>query len=328
MYNHPFWYEGAVTDIGGIRPSVLSTRVRMARNISGLAFPGRMSLEQYLILRASVLRVLSNHQFIECSNGRGLPICPDDFLVTADSIHESVAVFGIPQSGQVVVIGDEDHFRISTVALGLELQETVASTFALERTLATDFPFAFDKNRFGFLTASMANAGLAMRVSVWMHLPGLVLTGKWSVVEPLLVSLDMSVRGILGEASDVTAGMVQLSNRTSYGRTADELVAKLTRVISLVDEAERDAVSELLREHRNKTINYLKWMNLFEQPFITRDDFVHAVSAALLAARLGYNVRFDTALALRVLVAGFKSRQHDGLVQMQVVRGFLKDTMM
>ena len=69
-------------------------------------------------------------------------------------------------------------------------------------------------------------------------------------------------------------------------------------------------------------------MNLFEQPFITRDDFVHAVSAALLAARLGYDVRFDIALALSVLVAGFKSRRHDGLVQMQVVRGFLKDTMM
>jgi protein arginine kinase len=327
MYNYPFWYEGTAIDTGGIRPSVLSTRVRVARNISGLAFPGRMSLEQSLSLRASILRVLSKYQFLECSNARGVGICPDDFLVTVDSIHDGVSVFGIPESGQIVVIGDEDHFRISTVALGLSLEDTVATTFKSERSLATEFTFAFDKNRFGFLTASMANAGLAMRVSVWMHLPGLVLTGKWSVVEPLLVSLDMSVRGILGEASAVTAGMVQLSNRTSYGRTADDLVSKLTRVISLVEAAERDAVSELLREHRSKTINYLKWMSLFEQPFISRDDFVHAVSAALLAARLGYNVRFDTALALRVLVAGFKSRQQDGLVRMQVVRGFLKDTL-
>ena len=328
MYNYPFWYESAATDAGGIRPSVLTTRVRMARNISGLAFPGQMSVDQYLSLRGSILRVLSKYQFLECSKTRDVGICPDDFLIATDSIHDGVSVFGIPESGQIVVIGDEDHFRISTVALGLALEDTVASTFKLERSLANDFPFAFDKNRFGFLTASMANAGLAMRVSVWMHLPALVLTGKWTEVEPLLVSLDMSMRGISGEASDVTAGMVQLSNRTSYGRTADELVAKLMRVISLVDEAERDAVSELLREHRSKTINYLKWMSLFEQPFITRDDFVYAVSAALLAARLGYNVRFDTALALRVLVAGFKSREQDGLVQMQVVRGFLKDAMM
>jgi len=328
MYNYPFWYERDVSDVGGVRPSVLSTRVRMARNISGLAFPGRMSVDQYLHLRASILRVLTSYSFLECSKSRDVGISPGDFLVATDSIDNGVVVFGNPESGQIVVTGDEDHFRISTVALGLVLEDTVASTFKLERCLASEFSFAYDKNRFGFLTASMANAGLAMRVSVWMHVPALVITGKWSVVEPLLISLDMSVRGISGEASDVTAGMVQLSNRTSYGRTPSELVAKLTRVISLVDEAERDAISELLREHRNKTINYLKWMSLFEQPFITRDDFVHAVSAALLAARLGYNVRFDTALALRVLVAGFKSRQEDGLVQMQVVRGFLKDTMM
>ena len=59
-----------------------------------------------------------------------------------------------------------------------------------------------------------------------------------------------------------------------------------------------------------------------------RDSFVHAVSAALLASRLGYNVRLDFALSLRVLIAGFKSLQPDGTVQMQVVRNLLRDTVM
>lgn len=194
--------------------------------------------------------------------------------------------------------------------------------------MASTLTFSFDSDRFGFLTASMANAGLAMRASVWMHLPGLNLSGRWYDLEPLLYSMDISVRGILGEESNVTAGLVQLSNRTSYGQSSQDLIAKVMRVIELVDDAERSVMADLLRQHRTATLDYLKWMAMLEQPFLSRDVFVHAVSAALLAARLGYNVRFNSELALRVLIAGFKSLQPDQTVQMQVVRNLLKDTVM
>lgn len=328
MYTYPFWYEQTGVAAGGIRPAVMSTRVRMARNISGIPFPNRMSLEQCISLRTSIFQVLTQYKFHECNSAKGSSIRAADFLVSDDVRDSLVATFGIPETGQVVVIGDEDHFRISTVALGLQLDEMMSVTLTMEQLLSSHFAFAYQEHRFGFLTASMANAGLAMRASVWMHLPGLILSGKWTDLEPLLMSMDISVRGILGENSDVTAGMVQLSNRTSYGRTSGELLSKLKRVIELVDVAEREALSDLVRQHRSKTMDYLKWMSMLEQPFLMRDDFVNAVSAALLASRLGYNVRFDTALALRVLIAGFKSRQQDGMVQMQVVRGYLKDTMM
>ena len=300
----------------------------MARNISGIPFPNRMSLEQYISLRTSIFRVLRQYRFLECTSSKTSGIRADDFLVSVNENDNAIATFGIPETGQVVVVGDEDHFRISTVCLGLALDEMMRVTSNMEQLLSNEFAFAYEEHRFGFLTASMANAGLAMRASTWMHLPGLMLSGRWSDLEPLLMSMDISVRGILGEDSDVTAGMVQLSNRTSYGRTSDELLTKLKRVIDLVDGAEREALSDLVRRYRMTTMDYLKWMSRLEQPFLTRDDFVHAVSAALLASRLGYNVRLDTRLALRVLIAGFKSRQQDGMIPMQVVRGYLKDTIM
>jgi protein arginine kinase len=328
MSSHPFWYESSQVPTTGFQPVVLSTRVRMARNISGLPFPNRMSLEEYISLRTSVFRVLQKYRYLECKSAQGANVRTDDFLVSVEAADKGISTFGRPETGQVIVIGDEDHFRISTVTAGLSLDTAMDLTSDMETLLANDFPFAFDKQRFGFLTASMANAGLAMRVSVWMHVPGLILSETWAELEPLLKSMDISVRGILGEESELTAGMVQLSNRTSYGKSSDEILAKLKRVIDLVNESERSALSDLLRQYKSKTIDYLKWMSLLEQPFISRDAFIHAVSAALLAARLGYNVRFDNQLALRVLIAGFKSRHEDGLIQMQVVRNLLKDTLM
>lgn len=326
MYSLPFWYENVHDTAVGIRSSVLSTRIRMARNISGVPFPNRMSLAHYLALRNAIYRVLNGNHFVECRKGTEVQCA--DFLIAVEGREDASVAFGNPITGQVIVIGDEDHLRISTVSAGLELDKMLEVTLRMEKRLSEEFQYSFDVDRFGFLTASMANAGLAMRASVWMHLPGLALTGRWSDLEPLLHSLDISVRGILGEESDMTAGMVQLSNRTSYGRTPEELLAKLKRVVELVDSEERTSQSDLLRQYRSQTMDFLKWMSLLEQPFMPRDSLVHAVSAALLASRLGYNVRFDTALALRVLIAGFKSLQPDGTVQMQVVRNFLRDTVM
>jgi len=287
-----------------------------------------MSIEEYVSLRTSVLRILQKYQYLECKTAKGAVVRADDFLVSVDASDNCIATFGRPDTGQVVVIGDEDHFRISTVTAGLSLETAMDLTSNMESRLASDYQFAFDKHRFGFLTASMANAGLAMRVSVWMHVPSLILTGLWTELEPLLKSMDISVRGILGEESELTAGMVQLSNRTSYGKSSEEILSTLKRVIELVGESERSALSELLRQYRSQTTDYLKWMSMLEHPFISREAFIHAVSAALLASRLGYNVRFDNHLALKVLIAGFKSRHEDGLVQMQVVRNYLKDTIM
>lgn len=326
MHSQPYWYENVQVHTNGIRSSVLSTRIRMARNISGVPFPNRMSLAQYLVLRNAIFRVLQGDYFVECQKGTGVQCA--DFLISVEGREDASVAFGNPTTGQVIVIGDEDHLRISAVSAGLELETMLDRSLMMEKRLSKEFQFSFDADRFGFLTASMANAGLAMRASVWMHLPGLALTGRWSDLEPLLHSLDISVRGILGEESDMTAGMVQLSNRTSYGRTPEELLGKLKRVIDLVDSAERTAQSDLLRQYRSQTMDFLTWMSLLEQPFMPRDSFVHAVSAALLASRLGYNVRLDFALSLRVLIAGFKSLQPDGTVQMQVVRNLLRDTVM
>ncbi len=326
MYSQAFWYENVQELSDFTRSSVLSTRIRMARNISKVPFPNRMSIDQYIVLRNAVFQVLKQEQFVACGRGNGIQAA--DFLIGVESHDDAISVFGNPSSGQFVVIGDEDHLRISTVTTGLELGSPLKLNMALEQRLAGEFSFAFDSGRFGFLTASMANLGLAMRVSVWMHLPGLALTGRWADLEPALHSLDISVRGILGEESAVTAGMVQLSNRTSYGRTPEELINKLKRVIDQVESDERAAQSDLLRQYKSQTIEFLKWMAMLEQPFIEQDHFIHAVSAALLASRLGYNVRLDTTLALRVLIAGFKSLQADGTVQMQVVRNILRDTVM
>jgi protein arginine kinase len=240
---------------------VLSTRIRLARNLEGFAFTSRAR-------DGERLRVLSQ---VRDATG-SVPSMAHSVLVRVDELslderqllHErhlvSKELAGLdPQhpvrtgaavflSGDVgVMVNEEDHLRIQALQSGFELSEAYAAAERLDREIGRQVPFAFH-NEFGYLTACPTNTGTGMRASVLIHLPGLVLTKEIGKVLAGLQQMGLTYRGLYGEGSEVVGNFFQISNQTTLGRSEDELLDHLMRVVRHVIEREEEARRVLLRD--------------------------------------------------------------------------------
>ena len=240
---------------------VLSTRIRLARNVEGFAFTSRARDGERLRVLAQVRDAV-----------RKVPSLADNLLFRVDELsaterlllHErhlvSTELAGLDsqhpvRSGAAVFLGDglgvmvneEDHLRLQSLRSGFALQEAFASVDRLDRELGTQVPYAFH-DEFGFLTACPTNTGTGMRASVLIHLPGLVHTKEMTKVLAGLQQMGLTYRGLYGEGSEVVGNFFQISNQTTLGRSEEELLDHLMRVVRHVIEREEEARRVLLRD--------------------------------------------------------------------------------
>jgi protein arginine kinase len=242
---------------------VLSTRIRLARNIEGYAFTGRARDGERLRVLAQVRDAMAE-----------LPAMPGAVLLRLDELtaldrqvlHErhlvSKELAGLEQpqgvrSGAAVFLADaagvmvneEDHLRLQSMRSGFDVPAARAAAERLDAGLGARVPYAFHPE-FGFLTACPTNTGTGMRASVLIHLPGLVLTKEISKVLAGLQHMGLTFRGLYGEGSEVVGNFFQISNQTTLGRAEEELADHLARVVRHVIEREEDARRVLLRDAR------------------------------------------------------------------------------
>ena len=240
---------------------VLSTRIRLARNLEGFAFPGRAR-------DGERLRVLSRVR--EAMNA--IPSMRSHLLVRVDNLgseerlllHErhlvSKELAGLdPQhpvrSGAAVFLGDgmgvmvneEDHLRLQTLRSGFSLSDAFADIERIDEELGDRVPFAYHQE-FGFLTSCPTNTGTGMRASVLIHLPGLVLTKEIGKTLAGLQQMGLTYRGLYGEGSEVVGNFFQISNQTTLGRPEEEIIDQLMYVLRSVISREEDARRVLLRD--------------------------------------------------------------------------------
>ncbi|HEX7940266.1 MAG TPA: protein arginine kinase [Gemmatimonadaceae bacterium] len=240
---------------------VLSTRIRLARNIEGFAFPGRAR-------DGERLRVLSRvREAVD-----GAPALRHNLLVRVDELppaermllHErhlvSRELAGLdPQhpvrSGAAVFLGDgtgvmvneEDHLRLQTLRSGFDLSGAYGTIERIDEELGERVPFAYHQE-FGFLTSCPTNTGTGMRASVLIHLPGLVLTKEIGKTLAGLQQMGLTYRGLYGEGSEVVGNFFQISNQTTLGRSEEEIIDQLMYVLRTVISREEDARRVLLRD--------------------------------------------------------------------------------
>jgi len=239
---------------------VLSTRVRLARNIEGYAFTGRArdgerlrvlaqvrdavgrvpSLAQSVLLRLDELppgdRQLLHERHLVSKELAGL-----------DTQHPIKSGAAVLLGGEVgVMVNEEDHLRLQALRSGFELPDAFAAVARLDRELGEQVPYSFHEE-FGFLTACPTNTGTGMRASVLIHLPGLVLTKEIAKVLNGLQQMGLTYRGLYGEGSEVVGNFFQISNQVTLGKSEDELVDHLNRVVRTVIEREEEARRVLLR---------------------------------------------------------------------------------
>ena len=240
---------------------VLSTRVRLARNVDGYAFTARARDGERLRVLAQVRDAL-----------RQLPDMPEHFVVRVDELGpgERAMLFerhlvskelaGLEAQhplrsgaavyladGLSVMINEEDHLRLQSLQSGFELRAAFAALDRVDREIGARVPFSYHPE-FGFLTACPTNVGTGMRASVLIHLPGLVLTKEIGRVLAGLQQMGLTYRGLYGEGSEVVGNFFQISNQTTLGRSEEDLLDQLIRVVGHVIEREEEARRVLLRD--------------------------------------------------------------------------------
>lgn len=240
---------------------VLSTRIRLARNLEGFAFPGRArdgerlrvlsmirdavehvpSMRDHLLVRVDDLptpeRVLLHERHLVSKELAGLdPQHP---------VRSGAAVFLGDGSG--VMVNEEDHLRLQTLRSGFALSEAFAVIQGIDDELGARVPFAYHPE-FGFLTSCPTNTGTGLRASVLIHLPGLVLTKEIGKTLAGLQQMGLTFRGLYGEGSEVVGNFFQISNQTTLGRSEEEIIDQLMYVLRTVIAREEDARRVLLRD--------------------------------------------------------------------------------
>ncbi len=241
---------------------VLSTRVRLARNLQGHAFGPRSRVndrEAVLnLVRTAVEKSshLSGATLWELAKvvPRTQRILLERRLVSKDLLGGDkrapalgAAVLLSATDPISVMVNEEDHLRLQSLLSGLRLQDAWGLVDRLDEELGKNLPLAYH-HEFGFLTSCPTNVGTGLRASVLMHLPGLVLTKEIGQVLKGLNQVGLTFRGLYGEGSEVVGNFFQLSNQTTLGKTEEDLVDHLDQLVRQVIEYEEAARHHLLKQ--------------------------------------------------------------------------------
>lgn len=240
---------------------VLSTRVRLARNLQGHPYVARASDGQREVICRTVARAFEKTslqgraallRMTEMSE-RARRVLLERRLISReiaglrDGPDGGVAVAIAGASPVSVLINEEDHLRLQGLVGGLRVADAWSMVDRLDEELGRGLHFAYH-HEFGYLTCCPTNVGTGLRASVLLHLPGLVLTKEIARALQGISEVGLTFRGLHGEGSEVVGNFFQVSNQTTLGQSEEDLVEHLTRVVTTVLEKERRARQVLQRD--------------------------------------------------------------------------------
>jgi protein arginine kinase len=241
--------------------SVVSSRVRLARNLCGVPFTNRAA-EKDLAFSLEVAeralmssRLLKTGSLIRMSD---LDVLDRQFLVERHLISQehaensSVRAVAIGENETVsVMINEEDHLRLQAIESGFGVMDAWRLLEGLDSEVDAEVQYAFSCE-WGYLSACPTNAGTGLRASMLVHLPALVLTTQIEKVLHGISQMGLAVRGFYGEGSDVMGNLFQISNRTALGVSEMDIIQGLEKVVKQVLEYESQARQILLRDARSQ----------------------------------------------------------------------------
>ncbi len=255
------WLEGSGPD----SDIVLSTRVRLARNLQGYPFSVRAKAADRAAVLATVREVLERSGQltdgviveIDRLGPREQQMLLERHLVSRELVRRdsgeapsSSALVASMQKPVGLMINEEDHLRLQSLTSGFSLRHTWQLVDSLDEDLGNELPYAFH-HEFGHLTSCPTNCGTGLRASVLIHLPGLVLTKEIHKVLQGITQVGLTFRGLYGEGSEVVGNLFQVSNQTTLGKSEEDLVDHLHKIVGQVIEYERQARAVLLRDATN-----------------------------------------------------------------------------
>ncbi len=247
------WYNDKRADEG----IVISSRIRLARNLSELPFPSKCTDEQQKTVCTEIKAALEKNacerfNYIAMSSLSPVEksLLVEDHLASPDFCEgrsSGKMLITDEQSTASVMINEEDHLRIQSVTPGLDLIGAYKRASDIDDAISAGVKIAYDRE-FGYLTACPTNLGTGMRASVMLHLPALTHLGKISSVMNLMTKIGLTVRGLYGEGSAADGCLYQISNQITLGISEKDAIEKLTSAVNRIAEQEKSLREALLSE--------------------------------------------------------------------------------
>lgn len=283
------WYEktGESTDV------VISSRVRLARNIEGYPFEPRLDANSSKELIEKLKGVYTEKEGYKFTDFTSLSrqekeVYAEKYLVSPEFAQKRTphALFSNEDKSAYIMVCEEDHLRIQSVQPGFNIKTAYENAIEAEEIADAALPIAYSE-RLGYLTHCPTNLGTGMRASVMMFLPGLSKIGQIRPIAARLGQLGLTVRGMNGEGSTSDGMLYQISNQVTLGVSEEEIIEKLNNVIGQIIESERSVREKLKNEDGE---------GLFD---ISR----RALGIALYAGRMSYGELLELYSKLRLGVS-------------------------
>ncbi len=239
---------------------VVSTRIRLARNLAGLPFTNRASPHQKAEVEARLREAITSLGLTHPLRYVGMTeisTVDRQFLVERQLVSRELAVVlegprGVAfddRESVSVMVNEEDQLRMQSMRSGFDLDAAWSAIDQVDDLMESRVEYAFSDD-FGYLTACPTNVGTGMRASVMLHLPALGLTKQIEKAFKALQKINLVVRGLYGEGSRALGDFYQISNQITLGKSEAAALADIRAVISEVIRYERLARSTLMREAR------------------------------------------------------------------------------
>ncbi len=271
---------------------VVSSRVRLARNLSDIPFLPKMTRQDAdsIIARASeaapALMLVKAGELSPIER----QVLVERHLASPDwAAGEHGGLLVSRDERIAIMLVEEDHFRIQCILPGNALPGCDEETKKLSDALSAKLPFAYDE-RYGYLTSCPTNVGTGMRASVLMHLPCLSVTGRAKQLFQTLAKMGYAVRGEYGEGTDSHGGYVQISNQVTLGVSEDEIVSGMNNTVENILEKERAARAALIesRKVEIEDIVYRALGVLQSARRLSADELTQLLSRIKLGSAIGW----------------------------------------
>lgn len=303
------WMEGT----GPYAEVVISSRVRLARNMKDTPFPYLASDSQTQKVMKEVSTAVEGQEktsdlnLIKMENLSPLvkQVMVEKHLISPLLAQESQngGIFMRQDESAGVMINEEDHLRIQSILPGLQLEKAWEEADGYDDALENAVEYSFHE-RYGYLTSCPTNVGTGLRASVMLHLPALIITKQFNRVLSALSQVGLAVRGLYGEGTEIVGNLVQISNQITLGQSEEEIIRNLFSVTRQVIEQENAACQTLLNNSReqitdrsSRALGVLKHAHL-----ISSQEAMQLISDLRLGYELGLISGVDRKLLNELLI--------------------------
>lgn len=240
---------------------VISSRIRIARNLKNMKFPTKLSHEDAYKIVSDVKKIIDENEMTQSMGFKlfylkdipdiELNILVEKHIISPQLItNKEKSAYLISKNKKVIImINEEDHIRIQVIKDGFDLEECYKLADKIDDILEDKLEFAFDK-KLGYISSCPTNLGTGLRASTMLHLPALAMTNQLEKMLLAVSQIGVAVRGVYGEGTKSMGNLYQISNQGTLGVQEETLIERIRQITMQLEEKESDTRSKLLASNR------------------------------------------------------------------------------